>query len=186
VRVRQGVADTVAEMLALGADVGMAENTASVFSRLPANNNRGMLIAAGDEAAARALPWPEDEIARVAADVSAGYMVLVPREAVMIKDQQRVGWWRVDPASGETIGVMDTGFHMGKAEYKLTLLVITVAPFIARPGNLERADRARRLVSANAGRMLSRTQMRELAIVDLYRNLMADLAVLAQPGNLSR
>ncbi|MGB5131200.1 MAG: hypothetical protein WBO00_01190, partial [Steroidobacteraceae bacterium] len=43
IRVRQGVADTVAEMLALGADAGTAENTASVFSRLPADNNRGLL-----------------------------------------------------------------------------------------------------------------------------------------------
>lgn len=186
VRVRQGVADTVAEMLALGADVGTAENTASVFNRLPANNNRGLLIAAGDEAAARALPWPEDETARVAADVGAGYMVLVPREAVMIKDQQRVGWWRVDPASGETVGVMDSGYHMGKAEYQLTLLVITIAPFLARPGNLERADAARRLVSQNAGQMLSRGQARHLALADLSRQLLADLAVLAQPGNLSR
>ncbi len=86
----------------------------------------------------------------------------------MIKDLQRVGWWRVDPASGETIGVMDSGFHMSKIEYQLTLLVMTVAPFLARPGNLERADRARRLVSENA------------------RHLMADLALLDRPGNLSR
>lgn len=185
-RVRQGVADTVAEMLALGADAGMAENTAAVFSRLPANNNRGMLIAAGDEAAARALPWPEDEIARVAADVGAGYTVLVPREAVMINDQQRVGWWRVDPATGETVGVMDTGLHMGKVEYQLTLLVITIAPFLARPGNLERADAARRMIANNAGQMLSRDQMRNLALVDLSRQLLADLAVLATRGNLSR
>ncbi len=182
VRVRQGVADTVAEMLALGADIGMAENTASVFGRLPANNNRGMLIAAGDEAAARALPWPEDEIARVAADVSAGYMVLVPREAVMIGDQQRVGWWRVDPVSGETIGVMDSGFHQGGVEYKLKVLIATMTPFILRPGNAERADAARRIISQGGGQMLTAGQTRLLAMFDLYRYLMADLAVLAGGG----
>jgi hypothetical protein len=29
----------------------------------------------------------------------------------MLNGQQRVGWWRVHPTTGETIGVMDTGFH---------------------------------------------------------------------------
>ncbi|MGB5132153.1 MAG: hypothetical protein WBO00_06035, partial [Steroidobacteraceae bacterium] len=139
-----------------------------------------LLIAAGDEAAARALPWPEDEIARVAADVNAGFMVLVPRQAVMIDDQQRVGWWRVDPASGETIGVMDNGFHAGMVEYKLKVLIATMTPFILRPGNAERADAIRRLIVQGGGQMLSAAQMRHLAMFDLYRYLLADLAVLAK------
>lgn len=34
-----------------------------------------------------------------------------------VNGQSRTGWWRVDPATGETIGVMDTGFHEGAGEY---------------------------------------------------------------------
>ncbi|MGH8135340.1 MAG: hypothetical protein ACRER4_03250 [Steroidobacteraceae bacterium] len=117
IRLRQGVADTVAEMATLGSDLREAENTASIFARLASDNSRGFLINAGDSAAAHALPWPPDEIARVAADVEAGFMVVVPRKAVVIADQERVGWWRVNPASGETIGVMDTGFHAETSEY---------------------------------------------------------------------
>jgi hypothetical protein len=113
IRLRQGVADTVAEMAVLGSDMQMAENTASVFARLATEGSRGQLIAARDVNAARGLPWPEDEAARVAADVERGYIALVPRKAVLLDDQQRVGWWRVDPVSGETVGVMDTGFHQG-------------------------------------------------------------------------
>jgi hypothetical protein len=115
VRVRQGVADTVAEMVTLGSDLAAAANTASVFSRLGRANSRGFVIGARDDAAVRKLPWPDDELFRVGADVTAGYMVVVPREAVQIDGEPHVAWWRVDPNSGETIGVMDTGLH-GAAE----------------------------------------------------------------------
>jgi hypothetical protein len=111
IRLRQGVADTVAEMLALGSELRMAENTASIFARLASEGSRGLLIAAHDQSAVEALPWPDDEAARVAADVESGYITLVPRKALLLDEQQRVGWWRVNPATGETIGVMDTGFH---------------------------------------------------------------------------
>jgi hypothetical protein len=120
IRVRQGVADTVAEMLALGSEIGMAENTASVFARLAAEGSRALLIRPRDRAAVDALPWPGDEAARVAADVETGYITLVPRKAVLLEDQQRVGWWRVDPVSGETIGVMDNGFHAAGTEDVVT------------------------------------------------------------------
>lgn len=115
IHVIQGVADTVAEVVALGGDLGAAANTASVFGRLASTNSRGFVIDARDDTAVRQLPWPEDETARIAADVGSGYMVLVPRQSVEIDGEQHVGWWRIDPTSGETIGVMDSGFH-GEAE----------------------------------------------------------------------
>ena len=116
VRLRQGVADTVAEMLALGSKLRMAENTASIFAQLASEGSRGLLVMARDQDAVHALPWPEDEAARVSADVESGYVALVPRKAVMLDGQQRVGWWRVNPVSGETIGVMDSGFHAAQTE----------------------------------------------------------------------
>jgi hypothetical protein len=118
-RIRQGVADTVAEMAVLGSELHNSENTASIFARLAAENSRGLLIAARDRDAAQTLPWPEDEIARVTADVEAGYITLVPRKAVLLDGEPRVGWWRVNPDSGETIGVMDTGFHQDSGEYTI-------------------------------------------------------------------
>jgi hypothetical protein len=120
IRLQQGVADTVAEMLALGGELKMAENTASIFAQLASEGSRGMLIAANDASATRELPWPEDEAARVGADVGKGYLVVVPRKAVLLSGIQRVGWWRVDPASGETIGVMDNGFHAAGTEDTVT------------------------------------------------------------------
>jgi hypothetical protein len=42
-------------------------------------------------------------------------MIFVPRQAVEIDGEQHVGWSRMDPIFGETIGVMDSEFH-GEAE----------------------------------------------------------------------
>ena len=44
-------------------------------------------------------------------------MVVALRQPIVLHGIQRVGWWRVDPASGATIGVMDTGFHGDSGEY---------------------------------------------------------------------
>ena len=87
------------------------ENTAAVFATLAQRGSRGMLIRARDAAAVRELPWPEDEAARVGADIDAGYMAVVPRQAVLINNVQHVGWWRIDPLTGETVGVMDSGYN---------------------------------------------------------------------------
>jgi hypothetical protein len=35
-----------------------------------------------------------------------------------VEGRERVAWWRVDPVTGETIGVMDSGFHANGGEYQ--------------------------------------------------------------------
>jgi hypothetical protein len=110
-RLRQGVADTVAEMLALGSDLSEAANTASIFAMLTGVDGDHQMALARDTASVRALSWPPDETARLMADISAGYVAVVPKNAVTLHGRERVGWWRIDPSSGATIGVMDTGYH---------------------------------------------------------------------------
>lgn len=111
VRLEQGVADTVAELLALTGDTGKAENTAAMFDSIDTQQNRGTLIAPGDLAGILKLSWPDDESARVAEDANAGNFVYALRQPVELHGVQRVGWWRVDAATGETVGVMDNGFN---------------------------------------------------------------------------
>jgi hypothetical protein len=116
VRLHQGVADTVAEMLAICADLRTSENTAAVFAMTGAEPNRSILIGSRDMESVRKLGWSDDVTARLAANVEAGSLAVVPSEPVSIQDRPRVGWWRVDPSSGETIGVMDTGYHASTTE----------------------------------------------------------------------
>ena len=111
VRMEQGVADTVAELLALTGDTGQADNAAAIFDSAGTKPNRGALVAPGDLAGIQKLSWPDDESARVAEDASAGNFVYALRQPVELDGVQRVGWWRVDAATGETVGVMDNGFH---------------------------------------------------------------------------
>jgi len=116
VRMEQGVADTVAELLALTGDTGGAENTAAIFDSVDTRQNRGALVAPGDPAGIPKLSWPDDESARVAEDANAGNFVYALRQPVELHGVQRVGWWRVDAATGETVGVMDNGFHQSFLE----------------------------------------------------------------------
>ncbi len=124
VRLRQGVSDTIAEVLALGGDFRTTENTATIFAKAGDDPNRGKLVDAHDADAIRGLEWPEDAVARLSEDVNAGFIAVVLRQPISDGGRQRVGWWRIDPASGETIGVMDTGFHSGMDERVETELEI--------------------------------------------------------------
>jgi hypothetical protein len=130
VRLRQGVTDTVSEMLALGSDLRLADNTASVFAMAGAGPDRGLLIAPRDAAAMQRLGWPSDAVARLAEHVGAGFMVVVLKEPVVLRERPRVGWWRVDPMSGETIGVMDSGFHQGMTEEEIADLKASLRAFL--------------------------------------------------------
>jgi hypothetical protein len=130
VRLQQGVTDTVAEMLTLGNDFRSAENTASVFAMTPSILDRGILIEPRDTAAVRKLGWSADAAARLAENVDAGFAAVALKEPVLVRERQHVGWWRVDPASGETIGVMDTGFHAGMSEDALTRLKVGLMEFL--------------------------------------------------------
>ncbi len=120
VRLERGVVDTVSEVLALGADMGMSENTASVFAMTAGNPDRIRLFGPRDAASVRNLDLPEDVAARLEQDVDAGFLVIGLASPVQLNEQSRMGWWRIDALSGETIGVMDTGFHAALGEKQVT------------------------------------------------------------------
>jgi hypothetical protein len=68
----------------------------------------------------------EDVLARIDADVSSGHHVLLPERPVTVAGSPRLGWWRVEAASGTTVGVMDSGYHQGLSEYLPTQEEATV------------------------------------------------------------
>jgi hypothetical protein len=150
VRLQQGVADTVAEILALGGELRLAENAASLFAM---SESEGLLIGARDVKAVQKLGWPEDVAARLAKDVGAGFIVVALDEPVPINGRQRLGWWRVDPKSGETIGVMDTGYHASTSEdVAIRERVNALRTFLETHGSkIRAAKRARRAGNATRG-----------------------------------
>jgi hypothetical protein len=129
IRLRQGVADTVAEMVALDGKLRGSGNTASVFA-MTTREDAGAVIGPREVTAVRDLDWTEEAAAQLAISLEAGYAAVVVRQPVQIDGQPRTGWWRIDPATGETIGVMDTGFHGAQSEYSAETLATN--PFFNR------------------------------------------------------
>ncbi|MCP4536503.1 MAG: hypothetical protein GY832_05095, partial [Chloroflexi bacterium] len=59
----------------------------------------------------RDLDISDEAKARISRDIEAGYVVIVPEQMVSVGDEQTLGWFRVDPGSGDTIGVLQNGKH---------------------------------------------------------------------------
>lgn len=66
------------------------------------------------------LQLPPDAAARIRADLSAGQWVVYPSQPVVVANVPRIGWWRVDPKTLQTVGVMDTGYLQNTIEYTET------------------------------------------------------------------
>lgn len=53
--------------------------------------------------------YAADDRMRIAADLAAGYWVIVPEAPVSVAGDDVVAWWRIDPATGATIGMTPHG-----------------------------------------------------------------------------
>ncbi len=107
----QGVVDTVAETLFVGGCTSCEPlvNVSELWSASQASGTSWVAIRATDDAAWSQVRVGDDVRQRIQQDLKAGYTVLVPSKAVSLAGQTRVGWWRVEPRSGSTLGVMESG-----------------------------------------------------------------------------
>ena len=60
--------------------------------------------------------------ARIAEALTAGFVV-VPERPVALGEEERVGWWLVDPATGATEDQMDDGRGTEMSEFALTMRI---------------------------------------------------------------
>jgi hypothetical protein len=104
-RVRQGILDTNAEALLMADTRSM--NTADAYEAVP----RWRVIGAHDGASTVSLA-PDAE-AMMRGDADAGSIVVAPDRPLPAAARAAAGWWRVDPASGTTIGRAGNGWGMG-------------------------------------------------------------------------
>jgi hypothetical protein len=118
--VRRGVADTEEEAIVAGAWPPAADDpsrpasgTPVVFRRAIAARVALLALKGTDDANLANLKVSDDVKQRVTADLAAGKLVVVPASVVA---GGRTGWWRIDPASGTTVGVMDDGGRQNTAE----------------------------------------------------------------------
>jgi hypothetical protein len=55
------------------------------------------------------LSFPPDTMARLAEQVTAGLVAIVPERTTRLGDEERVGWWLVDPVTGLVADQLDDG-----------------------------------------------------------------------------
>ena len=61
--------------------------------------------------------------ARIAEALAAGFVVVIPERPVALGEEERVGWWLLDPATGATEDQMDDGRGTEMSEFALTMRI---------------------------------------------------------------
>jgi hypothetical protein len=115
-RLAQGVADTVAEaMVVPGPEPRM--NLSYLIDFAKDQEIGWRLVKDLQDQGWEKGKLPGDVRVRIENNLSDGWAVVVPERPLVIRGKPRLGWWRVSLQTGETLGVMDTGFHQEMTEY---------------------------------------------------------------------
>ncbi|CAN0590184.1 unnamed protein product, partial [Ectocarpus sp. 12 AP-2014] len=115
-RIRQGIIDTQLEFHALGGTDEVI-NTHTVLRTARGLGKKFLWISPGDLSALDAIDVPSHHRIAMQRDVSAGFALLAPVTSVSHLGQQQFAWWRLDPVTGETLGMADRGAGQAMAEY---------------------------------------------------------------------
>ena len=126
VRVAEGVADTIGEREVLSIwsrQRDQSQTTSALFEAADAQGVHSVVVKSANDPNWNAIPLSSDIRARAEADLAGGYVLIVPARPVTLNGGDHFGWWRVAPSTGETIGVMETGYHQA-AEYTVEVEVV--------------------------------------------------------------
>ena len=122
--VRRGVTDTFLEALLVGGSpYGFPEfrpsdtmnvnqppsNTTEIFSLAAQQGILPVLLKDVSDPGLKSIQIPDDVRQRITMDLTSGNVIVLPVKTVTASDGLRIGWWRIDAATGSTVGVMDTG-----------------------------------------------------------------------------
>jgi hypothetical protein len=120
VRLAQGVADTNAEAALVGG-CGAVQNAAEAFAVAAPAGAEWLVVSAADQAAWKGVEIPAEVRARVDRDLADGYVVVVPKRTARVQDQAVAAYWRVDPATGSTLGIGHTGAGQAMVDYVVSV-----------------------------------------------------------------
>ena len=70
---------------------------------------------------------PGDVRCRIEGDLAAGYRVMLPEKGMDVNNGSVVGWWRVDPKTGQTIAFGEHGWGQTMTEYLIKSGTIAIS-----------------------------------------------------------
>jgi hypothetical protein len=117
--IEAGVLDTLRESaVIMAAATSPDQSTAALVDEAIKNGATLKLVKA--ESDLGDIQIPADAAARIRADLAAGQWLAMPSAPVVVAGTPRMGWWRIDPGTLQTVGVMDTGLLQNVVEYTVT------------------------------------------------------------------
>lgn len=117
--IEAGVLDTLRESAVIMAKAETPDQSTAVLVDAAKKSGASLkLVTSADDLAG--IELPADAAARVRSDLTNGHWVVIPTATVAVNDQPRTGWWRIDPATLQTVGAMDTGYLQNTIEYTET------------------------------------------------------------------
>jgi hypothetical protein len=126
-RLLQGVADTNAEALAMPEG---GDNVANAFAQPSGATASPEWVALfpGDAERVASLGLAPDLAERLKGELDAGNAIVLPPDP---GEAAKYGWWRVDPASGATLGIGSLGWGQDLVEYAFQLVIQAMMAQIA-------------------------------------------------------
>lgn len=121
VRLAQGVLDTAAETLLL--DQSLRTASASDLLASHGDADQWLVVRNSEDSQWRQAQVSPDLRARVDAELAKGYAVVLPRQMPAGEDDLTSVWWRIDPGTGQTLGMNGYGWGAAMVEYAVTGLV---------------------------------------------------------------
>jgi len=111
-RLEQGVVDTVIEGLLYS--YGQPVHNTGELTALAQQQNVALLtIKKHGDRALKDLRLPVNVKARVEQDLADGETVVIPGKPIAFAGADSFAWWRVDPKTGTTLGILGNGYHGG-------------------------------------------------------------------------
>jgi hypothetical protein len=119
VRLEQGVLDTNAEAAIAGNGRAVVANTANAYAEASAPSSEWLTIEKENSPDWRGVHLPSKVLSLAINDVRNGYTVIIPK--TLTRKCPAGCWWRIDPRTGNTLGVGDRGWGQTATEHALTI-----------------------------------------------------------------
>ena len=116
-RLEQGVVDTNAEATLMSRGPDRAENVAELFAVSRVQAIEWVTVRNLRDPSWRNVDLPADVRARIEQDLTAGYVVIAPRRMISLAEHKHAGWWRVNPVTGDLLGMAESGEGSGSTEW---------------------------------------------------------------------